>query len=682
MKSCAAFLGADGPLARQNAHYEPRGTQIEMAEAVARAINDERVLICEAGTGTGKTLAYLLPALLSGKRVIVSTATRALQEQIVNHDLPWIARALDLAPSVAVMKGLSNYVCKRRLLERREGVSSRGRMSTSLRKIVDFSSRSNTGDIGHLPELSEDDPEWPEVVASSETRLGQSCSFYETCHVTQMRRQAEQAQLVIVNHHLYFADLALRGAHPGRILPNHDVVIFDEAHQLEEIATDFFGTRVSSQAVMRMASDLARAISYAGEHGLAHSDFGLHALNLQLRNAVDEFFRCVGRCVIPGEGKLEVDTELLKAEARVAWIDLDSALENLNGVSQLLQASLYGSRQSLEGRAASIKDSIEIIGRRIADARTKLQELMEANRGRVVWTEKTERGASITSAPVDMADTLRVRIFETVPSIVLTSATLTTFKRLTDVEASSPFTYFRARLGLVDLLTPVDELIVPSPFNYRQNAVLYTPRDLPPPNTAQFIEQASDRILSLIRLTQGGAFVLTTSIRSMHAMYERLNAALELPVLVQGALPKSELLDRFRLMGNAVLVATSSFWEGVDVAGAALRLVVLEKVPFLVPTDPLVKARSMILESQGRNPFTDYLLPAAAIALKQGFGRLIRSSHDRGIVALLDERVHRRGYGQRLLSNLPNAQRATKLDEVVRFWEQVTSSPAGTTRRI
>lgn len=675
MDTSARLLGPNGPFAAKYAHYEPRSAQLEMAAAVERAIDEERVLLCEAGTGTGKTLAYLVPALHSGKRVVVSTATRALQEQIVSHDLPWITEALGYSPRIAVMKGLSNYVCRRRLSEHLEGRMAHGRMSRSLQQIQAFSQTSATGDISHLAELSEDDPEWAEVTSSSDTRLGASCEYFESCFVTRMRRQAEAAQLVVVNHHLYFADLALRGAHPGRILPNYDVVIFDEAHQLEDTATEFFGTRISSRAMTRMVRDLGRALENAQALGFGAACASLKNLGAQLQVATAQFFDAVQRCAA-GDGRAEVDVEELHAQAKQPWLQVDSLLEAIAGLAQTTTAMLPAARSLPEARTGNLKDALEISGRRIGETRSRLQELMESTRGRVVWTERTDRGASLTSSPIDLGDLLKDRIFDAIPTVVLTSATLTVQRSLHDTVQDGQFDYLRQRLGIIDLMAPVDSLVVPSPFDFKRHALLYTPRDLPAPNTEEFIEHAASRIKELIDLTAGGAFVLTTSLRSMHALHERLKPVLDLPLLLQGDLPKTEILQRFRASGNAVLIATSSFWEGVDVAGFALRLVVLEKIPFQVPSDPLVRARSLSIEAQGRNPFNEYALPAAAIALKQGFGRLIRSSRDKGIVALLDERVHRRGYGQRLLASLPPAQRATRLEDVQRFWTATLQVPA------
>jgi len=671
MSRIASLLGPHGPFAASIPHYEPRAPQIQMAEAVERAIAEERVLLCEAGTGTGKTLAYLVPALQSGKKVIVSTATRALQAQIVNDDIPWISKVLGFEPRIAVMKGLSNYVCRRRLAEAVQSRAGQKKLPRSLRLIREFAETSSTGDVSHLTTLSEDDAYWSAVTSSSDTRVGNGCAHFDRCFVTQMRREAEQAQLVVVNHHLFFADLALRGPHPGRVLPNYEVVIFDEAHQLEDIATDFFGIKVSSQSLMRLANDLGKALETLESLGFQADKLALSNLESQLNAAQQEFFEIAAQCAPDGDGRREVDVDSLKAQANEVWLKLDSILEALAGVAQLASASLAARGSNSETRTGNLKDTIDICQRRIDENRSKLSELMESLRGRVVWTERSERGCSLTSSPINLADLLRVKIFESVPSIVLTSATLTTFPGFGAASDDKQFDYLRQRLGLTEVSVPVEQLIVASPFDYKKHALLYTPRDLPEPNSDNFIDVACDRIRTLIEITGGGAFILTTSLRSMRALHKLLSVNLGLPLLLQGSQPKAELLSQFRTAGNAVLVATSSFWEGVDVAGFALRLVVLEKIPFLVPSDPLVRARSLALETLGQNPFNEYALPAAAIALKQGFGRLIRSSHDKGIVALLDDRVHRRGYGQRLLASLPPAQRATDIASVRKFWEAI-----------
>jgi ATP-dependent DNA helicase DinG len=673
VSSSRDLLGPGGPLAQKLAHYEAREGQLQMAEAVEHALLYDEILLCEAGTGTGKTLAYLIPAILSGKKVIISTATRALQEQIVNVDIPLVERMLGLRASVSVMKGLSNYVCRRRLHDHEQRALGTGKGRKSLRIVADFARNDKTGDIEGLRELKESDPIFSEVTASADTRRGSQCSFYERCFVTRMRREAEDARIVIVNHHLFFADLALRGPHPGRVLPDYEAVIFDEAHQLEDIATDFFGVKVTSQRLERLAQDLERALAVLSTYDV---ELGPKtALNLvsELRTASELYFDAYSRVASGVEGRREVNPLDTQGEPYDAWLRLDTALESNLALCTTTTAKVAEFHRGPHGRELqSISEEFDIIARRIEEQRVALSTIAEERTKRVLWIERSERNTSVVSAPFDLSGMLRAKIFEALPSVVLTSATLTTASSSVTSDTNVNFQYLRDRLGLYDLPCPVVELLVNSPFDYESCAVLYTPKDLPPPNESNFVEVAATRIEELIRLTSGGAFVLTTSVRSMQLLHAELKSRLaELPVWIQGEAPKGELLRRFRDHAGAVLVATSSFWEGVDVPGRALRLVVLEKIPFFVPTDPLVRARSLALEAEGKNPFMHYIVPAAAIALKQGFGRLIRNRSDVGIVALLDGRLHRKGYGQRLLRSLPPAKRTHDFTYVQRFWQKL-----------
>jgi ATP-dependent DNA helicase DinG len=670
------LLGPLGPLAQKLAKYEAREGQLEMAEAVEHALHYDEILLCEAGTGTGKTLAYLVPAILSGKKVIISTATRALQEQIVNVDIPLIEKTLGLRPSVAVMKGLSNYVCRRRLADYEVRTIGTGKGRKSLRVVTDFVTSSKSGDIEGLRELSETDPIFSEITASADTRRGSQCSYYERCFVTRMRREAEEARIVVVNHHLFFADLALRGPHPGRVLPDYEAVIFDEAHQLEDIATDFFGVKVTSQRLERLAQDLERALTVLSTYDVQLGPTAALNLATELRTSSQLYFDAYARIAAVAEGRREVDPIDIKGEPYDAWLRLDTALESILALTTTTTARISEMRNTAHYREfQSISEELEIIGRRIEEQRVSLSTIAEERNKRVLWVERTERNTSVVSAPFDLSGLLRAKIFEALPSVVLTSATLTTASSSLSSPTPVSFQYLRDRLGLYDLPCPIVELLVSSPFDYESRAVLYTPKDLPQPNESNFVELAAVRIEELVRLTSGGAFVLTTSLRSMQLLYAELKTRLsEYPVWIQGEAPKGELLHRFREHSSAVLVATSSFWEGVDVPGRALRLVVLEKIPFFVPTDPLVRARSVALEAEGKNPFMHYIVPAAAIALKQGFGRLIRNRSDAGIVALLDGRLHRKGYGQRLLRSLPPAKRTHELTSVRRFWQGVEAS--------
>lgn len=649
------LLEVGGPLSESFADYEARPGQLDMADAVERVLHDDGILLCEAGTGTGKTLAYLLPAIASGRRVVVSTATRALQEQIAARDLPLIERTLGLTVNAQVLKGLGNYLCLRRFeAARASGAPTR---QPRLAAIEAWRRRTLTGDIAELRELPETDALWRDVTSSSDTRIGSRCVHFEDCFVTRVRRKAERARLLIVNHHLFFADLALRGPHPGRVLPDYDCVIFDEAHQLESIATDFFGRSVSSGRIDAALRDGARALESAATLGVKVE---CAAPSRAVSVCAETFWAAIDGAVgATDDGRALVERDAFSGKVAEAWHALDAALEHWSDTCTRASARLL--EQGGERSAAA--DALELVAVRTQDLRAALAEIADGARGYVAFLESSLRAHTLNLRPVNLAETLKARIFESVPAVVLTSATLATGS----AESENPFRYVRSRLGLGSEFQ-VTELVVPTPFDLQQQALLYTPRDLPSPRDTDFLERAAERIGALITLTRGGAFVLTTSLRSMRQLAVRLRAALPtLQVLCQGDAPKNALLDDFRADGHAVLVATLSFWEGVDVPGHALRLVVLEKVPFSVPTDPVLSARCRALEEEGGNAFMDLIVPSAAIMLKQGFGRLIRSKSDRGIVALLDERVHRRGYGKRLLNALPPAARTDAMDDVVAF---------------
>jgi ATP-dependent DNA helicase DinG len=688
------ILGPGGPLSRALSAYESRTGQLEMARAVEGALRDERILFCEAGTGTGKTLAYLVPALLSGKKVVVSTATRALQEQIFQRDLPLIEEALGISFPVALMKGLSNYVCRRRLAEFRASPESlRPMYARSLDALTRFLDDSESGDFAELAAMAEDDPLRAEVASSSDTRLGATCQYFDECFVTHMRREAERARLIVVNHHLFFADLALRGPHPGRVLPDYDAVIFDEAHQLEDIATEFFGMRVSRRRLDRLLADAERALRAAGAADpLFGGDSAMRSVSA-VEISADVFFHTLGAAA-GRDDRVTLERDIFSGEVANAWHALDSALEGLTAATEMARGRLTA--PSLRGPrpVSSLPEALELAARRSEEARSALAQVVEGGAGRVTWLEQGSKNVTLASSPIDLSLLFRERIFESVPAVVLTSATLSTAgsSNLREPTATggdeqeppnerepgskTAFGYFRARYGVADTRIDVSELVVPSPFDFEQNALLYTPRDLPAPNAPGFTEQAAARIAELVAITGGGAFVLTTSHKTLQLLSRLLPAKLGgKKLLVQGTRPKAALTQAFRADGDAVLLATQSFWEGVDVPGRALRLVVLEKIPFAVPTDPVMVARGRELEAAGENPFMKLSVPAAAIALKQGFGRLIRSQRDVGIVALLDERVHRRGYGKLILAALPPAQRTNALEDVRTFWARVGSAP-------
>jgi len=678
MPSAAELLGPDGPLARSLPAYEARPAQLEMARAVESALANDRVLICEAGTGTGKSLAYLVPALLSGKKVIVSTATRALEEQIFWKDLPLIERALGVPVRAALMKGISNYLCRRRLAEfRGSEESSRPRHARSLGMLDDWLHETESGDLAELAGIREDDPLRREVNSSSETRIGAGCTYFNECFVTRMRREAESAQLVVVNHHLFFADLAMRGPHPARVIPDYDAVIFDEAHQLEDIATDFFGMRVSRARLERLLGDAERAMTAAGAGDPLFAVGSKSPTLANARVAAEALWTELGRRGHGEDARFTLERDAWAGALEERYHALDNALDAVGSAAEAAAGRAGLIRPGVKRAPGAALEALKALEGRAQLVREDLAAIVSGAPGRITWFDMGGRGAALSSTPVDLSHVFRARVFESVPSVVLTSATLSIAPSKSNPDAS-PFAFFRSRIGLTGDAVPVTELVLDSPFDFARNALLYTPKDLPAPGHPAFAASAGERIAELIEITRGGCFVLTTSLRSMNALYAILSKRLPgRRLFVQGAAPKAALISAFRAAGDAVLVATMSFWEGVDVPGRALRLVVLEKIPFLVPNDPVVQARSQELERAGENPFMRLHVPAAAITLKQGFGRLIRTRDDAGIVALLDPRVHQKGYGQRLLAALPPAGRTAELSEVRSFWERVPAVTRG-----
>ncbi|MGB8224447.1 MAG: ATP-dependent DNA helicase [Polyangiales bacterium] len=623
------LLGPTGPLARGVPGYEHRPGQIRMARAVQDALEHDGVVLIEAGTGTGKTWAYLIPAALSGRRVLVSTGTRALQDQIMEKDLPALQRHLGLQIDAACVKGLSNYVCRRRLHELLISAdATQPRFARSLPALRSWVGATDSGDRAALASIAEEDPIWSRVVSGSDTRIGARCDFYDDCFVTRIRRRAESAQLVVVNHHLFFADLALRDTGFASVLPDYDAVIFDEAHQIEDTATLFFGSRLSTAMLERLVRDAKAALS--GERGdKVHETRLLDAVLQRSSN----FFGA-----LPGNasgGRVSLPPDAIPHEHLFA---LDNVLAELG-------ASCRNVRPP--------RENVLQIARRADQLREALGSL-EAP-GQVSWAQGAGRSPTVGSSPIDVGPLLRERLHRRVPCMVMTSATLTT---------GGDFAFLKRRLGIE---SEVSEDIVESPFRYEEQAALYAPAHLPDPRAAEFPDAAAREILELIRISKGGAFVLSTSLRMMRLLSKRVGDELEQEWFVQGDAPKQTLLDRFRDRGDAVLFATASFWEGVDVPGSALRLVVIDKLPFDVPSDPVVAARCERLDEAGESSFMRYLVPAAALSLKQGFGRLIRTTQDRGVVAILDSRLRKKSYGKFFLRSLPPARICDSLEEVREF---------------
>lgn len=623
------LLGPTGPLARGVPGYEHRPGQIRMARAVQDILQHDGVLLIEAGTGTGKTWAYLIPAALSGRRVLVSTGTRALQDQIMEKDLPALKKHLGIEIDAACVKGLGNYLCLRRFNEFSGGADAvQPRFARALPALRDWIETTQNGDRAALASIPEEDPIWSRVVSGSDTRIGARCDYYEDCFVTRVRRRAESAQLIVVNHHLFFADLALRDTGFASVLPDYDAVIFDEAHQIEDTATLFFGSRLSTTMLERLVRDARTALQ--SERGDKRQETRLLDGVLQRSS---NFFAALPAGV--NGGRVPLPSEAIPQEELFA---LDNALAELESLARNVRAP---------------RENVLQIARRAEQLRNALGSL-EAP-GQVSWAQGSGRSPSVGSSPIDVGPLLRERLHERVPCTVFTSATLTT---------GGDFRFLKRRLGID---TEVSEELVESPFRYQEQAALYAPKDLPDPRAADFPEAAAREILELVRMSGGGAFILSTSLRMMRLLAERVGPELEREWFVQGDAPKQTLLDRFRDQGNAVLFATASFWEGVDVPGSALRLVVIDKLPFEVPSDPVVAARCKRLDETGESSFMRYLVPAAALSLKQGFGRLIRTTRDRGVVAILDSRIRRKGYGKVFLRSLPPARVCNTLEEVREF---------------
>ncbi|MCL2823151.1 MAG: ATP-dependent DNA helicase [Polyangiaceae bacterium] len=694
MPTVAELLGPSGPLAFSMPGYELRQGQLQMAEAVEQALDQNHVLLCEAGTGTGKTMAYLVPAILSQRKIVVSTATKALQDQIINQDIPAIAQHLRLRPSIAVAKGLANYLCRRRYEIFRSGPAAMSpHHHDSLARIEAWVRTTKSGDVAELTWLPEHDKTWYEVCSGADTRLGNKCPFFKDCFVTHMRRQAEAARIVVANHHLVFADVAVRrnSENQGGVLPSYDSIIFDEAHQIEDVAADFFGLRVSTAKIDALTRDADQAFRRAGMINERIGALGDGALGDEplgetaatelrkpsrkgkkksegksgsrskkkpepklgsaatdpVRVASRQFFDTIARQVATktDESKQALDRNVWIGDVRDRYHKLDSALEALQ------QLAITGSG-----------DEVQTIAFRAASMREHLQRIVDGESGSVTWLEVRSRSAAVGATPIEVAPTLQREIFERVGASILTSATLT---------ISSGFRFFRSRVGVDSDALLTKELSVKSPFDFASNALLYTPTDLPEPGEYEFAGKAAMRTAELVELTEGGALVLCTSNRSMASIHDFLRDRVVGPVMIQGEAPKSALLSRFRESGSAVLVATMSFWEGVDIAGDALRLVVIDKIPFAVPGEPIVMARCNAIDQAGGKSFWDYSVPSAAITLKQGFGRLIRTRRDRGIVAVLDSRIVTRSYGKTMIKSLPPAQRALTLDGVREFWDRV-----------
>jgi ATP-dependent DNA helicase DinG len=667
MPTLHEFFAPGGILSQSPLPYEYRPGQLEMAKAVERALTEHRHLIVEAGTGTGKTLAYLLPALRTGQRVIISTGTKALQDQLYFRDIPFLEVLLgDL--QVCYMKGRANYLCKRKLYALRDLPVLTGLQEVDeYQQIAEWEKTTETGDRAELSALPETSSLWGKLDARSEACLGSTCPDYRHCFITEMRRRAAESDIIIVNHHLFFADYAVRqaasGAPDAGILPEAAAVIFDEAHELEDVASQYFGRSLSNMRVEDFARDAD--VLLRGKTGAS----SLPALTQQLRDRSRMFFAALpagndGRQPFQdreaflessGDLYLSVRATLRQIEAEFDRLSDQDESSGLKNRAVLLANDL---QFMLEAPATNMVFWIERRGGGGGAQRTSLgAELAResASRGGSRHMQRGNTSIHLQATPIDVSQLLKQIVFEEVPTVILTSATLT---------VQGGFQHLRKRLGLEE----ARELVVPSHFHYGEQALLYLPPQMPDPRAPEFVEAAAQTIQRVLNLSRGRAFCLFTSYSQMRILYERLLPVLDFPILLHGTAPRKALLEEFRTTPNAVLFGTSSFWQGVDVQGEALSCVIIDRLPFAVPSDPVVQARMKAIEEDGGKPFFDYQVPEAVLTLKQGFGRLIRSLEDRGVLVLLDPRIRTQRYGQIFLQSLPPYRMTTSITDVEAFF--------------
>ncbi|MCL4782329.1 MAG: ATP-dependent DNA helicase [Bryobacterales bacterium] len=628
------FFSREGLLSRWHPNFEYRPGQLQMARAVEAAMRERRHLIVEAGTGTGKTLAYLVPALLSGKRVVISTGTKNLQEQLFHKDIPFLQQHIERPLKVCYMKGRANYVCKAKLYDARtlpilDGLSE----VSEFEEIARWEAETETGDRAELKSLPEDSRVWPKIDARSDRCSGQRCPHFDSCFITAMHRRAYESDVIIVNHHLFFADLAVKDDEFGAIIPDYSVVVFDEAHEIEDTAAQYFGNSVSTLQVLDLTRDI-------------RSTMRTRKLDLpNLSRAVDWL----------DESSTRFFHHFRGPDGRVGFHGFEQRNPpHLEPYQQLITAlSLVGNSMRKESEA--IGDFLPLF-RRAGTISDNLQAWVDSpDRDAVHWVERRGKNIALQACPIDVGPLLREKLFSRIETVILTSATLA---------VSGSFDFIANRVGLENPKT----LMVEGGFDYQKQALLYMPPDLPDPRSDLFAERAAETIARTLAVTQGRAFLLFTSHQQMRLLYDLLAPTLPYPSLLQGDAPKSHLLKQFKETPNAVLFATSSFWQGVDVPGEQLSCVVIDKLPFAVPSDPVVSARIEKIREDGGAPFFEYQIPQAAIALKQGFGRLIRSGSDRGLLVILDNRIRGKAYGRVFLESLPPYRLTASFQEVEDFF--------------
>ena len=633
--SLEKVFGHGGWLARHHPRYEYRQSQLDMAEEVESALENQRHLIAEAGTGTGKTLAYLVPILRSGQRVVFSIGTKNLQEQLFFKDIPFLKK---LAPNLraTLMKGRQNYVCRQKLYDLEKQPALAGMDEVEQYALIrKWEARTETGDRAELEDLPDSSALWPRIDARRETCTGQKCPQFERCFITLMHQRAAESDIIIVNHHLFFADLALKQTDYASLLPEYGAVVFDEAHDIEDVATRYFGVQVSNYRVEELARDTESAARLKQLH-IADLDAAVG----EMRRRSELFFG-----LFPS------------TEGRSSFENRAEFLEMNRGAYSALLNSFVRLGSELD-RVPGRPEEFINLARRAEELRIAFELALEGrDRNLVFWWERRGRGVFVEATPIDVSSILRERLFESVGTVILTSATLA---------VAGNFDFIKARLGLAN----AREKIFPSHFNFEEQALLYTPAHLPDPRDPRFPHLAAEEVVHLLKATRGRAFVLFTSYAQMRDIFERVRPQLRYPMMIQGSAPAPALLNKFRKTPHAVLFATSSFWQGVDVQGQQLSAVIIDRLPFAVPSDPVVAARIHQINEDGGNAFSDYQVPEAVIALKQGLGRLIRSETDHGLLAILDNRLVRKPYGSIFFASLPDYRRANQLDEVKGFMQK------------
>ncbi|WP_341645094.1 ATP-dependent DNA helicase [Thauera sp. SDU_THAU2] len=652
MTDIAAVFAESGPLAAAIPGFRARPQQIEMAQQIAEAIRAHRVLVAEAGTGTGKTFAYLAPALLAGGKVIVSTGTKTLQDQLFNRDLPTVRAALKVPVSIALLKGRANYVCHYHLdRNARDGRFLTPQDAADLRAIARFAQLTQSGDKAECTDVREDSMAWLAATSTRDNCLGQDCPNKEECFVMQARRNAMEADVVVVNHHLFFADVMLRDEGMGELLPACNAVIFDEAHQLPETASLFFGESVSTAQVLELARDTRSETVAAARDCVAMID-----QTRNLEKAARDLRLVFGN-----------DSARLSATQAAEREGFDAQVEALEEALGEFHAVLETQAERSEGLANCLRRSEEMMERLARWRNPEDKELIR-------WVEVFSQSLALNGTPLHVSDVFKRQLEGHPRAWIFTSATLAVGK--------ADFGHYCRELGLAWMDPPPMTSVWGSPFDYGEQALLYAPAGMPDPNSPDYTERVARVALPLIRAAQGRAFVLCTSLRAMRRIHELIVDGLQqsgddLPVLLQGEGSRTELLERFRRLGNAVLVASQSFWEGVDVPGDALSLVVIDKLPFASPDDPVLAARVEHMQKQGLSPFIHHQLPRTVINMKQGAGRLIRSERDRGVLCVCDPRMIDKSYGKVVWRSLPPMRRTRVEDEAVAFLHTLPPPKAG-----